>query len=178
MKARKMYIDVDGVLVVWDAEHNCVELARGLGRLMRFCKLHDIKPYWLSMWTLFPGSIEGLNGLLWPRTCPTMATPEPLVYDRAKGKSSVVDFESDFVWIEDGLGPGDLALLERHQARDRFFWTDGLDPDCLLKFMAFARARLGLPETTEWGPAWESSFTRPRRPLDAAGGGASSHEKP
>ena len=36
---RKMYLDVDGVLVVWDSAHNCIELARGFGRLMRFCKI-------------------------------------------------------------------------------------------------------------------------------------------
>jgi hypothetical protein len=177
MKTRKMYIDVDGVLVVWDPQHNCIELARGFGRLMRFCKLYDIKPYWLSMWALFPGSLQGVNCLLWPKSCPTLAVPEPLVYDRVKGKTSAIDFDSDFVWIEDGLGPAELAVLDQHNARDRFFWTDGLDADCLLKFMKFTRMRLNLPEVTDWGPNWESFFTRRRLP-ESGDGGISNQIKP
>ncbi len=161
-KPRKMYIDIDGVLVVWDSRHNCIELARGFGRLMRFCKINDIQPYWLSMWALFPGSLEGVNCLLWPKTCPTMAHPQPLVYDRAAGKATMIDFESDFVWIEDGLGDKDLAALTQHNAMDRFYWTDGTDGDCLIKFMEFTRQRLALPIHDEWGPAWDSTFSRPR----------------
>jgi len=177
MRPRKMYIDVDGVLVVWDSQHNCVELARGLGRLLRFCKIHDIKPYWLSMWALFPGSLDGVNCLLWPKSCPTMAIPEPLPYERAKGKTSVVDFDSDFVWIEDGLGPEELKTLEDHGVRDRFFWTNGVDVDCLLKFMEFTRQRLQLPEITDWGPNWDSSFARPRNP-ETGDNGISNRIKP
>ena len=177
MKPRKMYIDVDGVLVVWDREYNCVELSRGFGRLMRFCKIHDITPYWLSMWALFPGSLDGVNCLLWPKSCPTMAVPQPLVYDRARGKPSVIDFDSDFVWIEDGIGPAEIAALDRHNARDRFYWADGLDPDCLLKFIEFTRQRMDLPPIADWGPNWESGFTRPR--VHAAGDdGISNRVKP
>jgi len=156
-----MYLDVDGVLVVWDAEHNCIELARGFGRLMRFCKLHHIQPYWLSMWSQDPTTLHGLNCLLWPKTCPTMAVPEVVTYG-AEGKATAIDFASDFVWIEDGVGAKALETLERHGVRDRLFLADGLDPDCLIKFMAFAREKLGLPEIEDWGPNWESYFTRPR----------------
>ena len=162
MKQRKMYIDVDGVLVVWDADHNCIELARGFGRLMRFCKLHDIRPYWLSMWSEFPGALEGVNCLLWPKSCPTQAVPEVLTYGE-DGKAAAIDYKSDFVWIEDGIGERDLAVLDAHGARGRFFCADGLDADCLLKFMDFTREVMGLPEITDWGPNWESPFTRPRR---------------
>jgi len=163
-RARKMYIDVDGVLVVWDAAHNCIELARGFGRLMRFCKLHDIQPYWLTMWSHTPVALHGLNCLLWPKTCPTMATPAVATYDRQTGKAAAVDYESDFVWIEDGLGPKDLAVLARHGARDRLFVASGLDADCLIRFMAFTREKMHLPEIADWGPPWESSWTRPRGP--------------
>ena len=163
MKQRKMYLDIDGVLVVWDAEHNCIELARGFGRLMRFCKIHDIRPCWLSMWSKFPGALDGVNCLLWPKTCPTMAVPEIRPYGD-EGKAAAIDFDSDFVWIEDGIGERDLAILDEHNARDRFFLADGLDADCLLKFMAFTRKVMMLPEITDWGPNWESSFTRPRKP--------------
>ena len=161
MKPRKMYLDVDGVLVVWDAEHNCIELARGFGRLMRFSRLHDIQPYWLSMWSRDPTTLHGLNCLLWPKTCPTMAVPEVVTYG-PEGKAAAIDFASDFVWIEDGVGAKDLEVLERHGARDRFFLADGLDPDCLIKFMAFTREKMGLPEIEDWGPNWESPVTRPR----------------
>ncbi len=161
-----MYIDIDGVLVVWDAGHNCIELARGFGRLMRFCKIHDIQPYWLSMWSKFPGALDGVNCLLWPKTCPTMAVPEIQSYGE-DGKAAAIDFDADFVWIEDGIGEGDLAVLEAHVAGNRFFPADGLDPDCLLKFMEFTRGVMKLPEITDWGPNWESSFTRPRKLLPA-----------
>ncbi len=177
MKQRKMYIDIDGVLVVWDKEHNCTELARGFGRLMRFCKIHDIKPYWLTMWALFPGALDGVNCLLWPKSCPTQMIPETLVYDRAKGKTSVVDFDSDFVWIEDGLGPEELELLEQRGVRDRFFWTNGLDVDCLLKFMKFTQQKMNLKEITDWGPQWDSKFARPRSP-ESGDNGISNQIKP
>jgi hypothetical protein len=71
------------------------------GRLMRFCRIHEIQPYWLTMWALFPGTLDGVNCLLWPKSCPTMAHPIPLVYDRARGKAASIDYESGFVWIED-----------------------------------------------------------------------------
>ena len=45
---------------------------------------------------------------------------------------------------------------------DRAFFTDGLDPDCLIKFMDFTQEKLRLPPITDWGPAWQSGFTRPR----------------
>lgn len=164
MKPRKMYIDVDGVLVVWDAEHNCIELAHGFGRLMRFCKIHHIQPCWLSMWSRFEGTLHGLNCLLWPKTCPTMAVPEIVPYG-ADGKAAAIDYESDFVWIEDGIAEEALALLESHGARDRFFLADGLDADCLLKFMEFTRRVMDLPEIEDWGPNWDSPFSRRRPPL-------------
>ena len=170
MKPRKMYIDIDGVLVVWDAAHNCVELARGFGRLMRFCKIHDIQPYWLTMWSLFPGTLDGVNCLLWPKTCPTLAHPEPVVYDRAKGKAAAIDYGREFVWIEDGFGPADMAELRRQGAAERAFFTDGLDPDCLLKFMDFTQEKLRLPPIADWGPAWQSGFTTPRVPTNEADG--------
>ena len=81
VRPRKMYLDIDGVLVVWDAENNCIELSRGFGRLMRFRKLHDIQPYWLSVWALRPETTLGLNCLLWPSICPTMANPNPLPFE-------------------------------------------------------------------------------------------------
>jgi hypothetical protein len=161
-----MYIDIDGVLVVWDAGHNCIELSRGFGRLMRFCKIHDIQPCWLTMWALFPGTLDGVNCLLWPKTCPTLAHPLPVIYDRAKGKAASIDYDSDFVWIEDGFGPENMAELDRHGAADRAFFTDGCDPDCLIKFMDFTQEKLHLPPITDWGPAWDSGFTRPRRQTD------------
>ena len=34
MKPRKLYMDIDGVLVIWDKQYNCIELARGFGRLL------------------------------------------------------------------------------------------------------------------------------------------------
>ena len=164
MKQRKLYLDIDGVLVVWDAEHNCVELSRGFGRLMRFCRIHDIKPYWLTMWSKQPETLEGINCLLWPKTVPTLAIPEIQPYGD-DGKAAAIDYESDFVWIEDGIGENDVATLDAHNARDRFFLADGLDPECLLKFMDFTTKKMGLPEITDWGPNWESSWTQRRKPL-------------
>ena len=55
----------------------------------------------------------------------------------------------------------DAADRLRGQA-DRFYCTDGLDGDCLIKFIDFTRAKMDLPEIPEPGPAWESAFTRPR----------------
>jgi len=157
-----MYIDVDGVLVVWDKEHNCIELARGFGRLMRFCKIHDIQPYWLTMWSRSPSTLGGLNCLLWPKTCPTMAAPQALAYSQEQGKISAIDMDSDFVWIEDGIDDASLAALAGRGLADRFFWTDGTDGDCLIKFMDFTRRKMNLPDVADWGPPWESTFSRPR----------------
>ena len=162
-KARKMYIDVDGVLVVWDQTHNCTELARGFGRLMRFCKLHAIQPCWLTAWSKKPHHLEALGRLLWPDACPTMAVPQLVEY--ADGlKAAAIDYDSDFVWIEDGLGPDNAEILRQHGALDRFFWSDGVDPDCLLKFMAFTREKMNLPVIKDWGPAPDSLFAQPRHP--------------
>jgi hypothetical protein len=161
VKPRKMYLDVDGVLVVWDKEHNCIELARGFGRLMRFCRVHEITPCWLTLWSKRPETLEGINCLLWPKSCPTMAAPGIVDYGGGP-KAAAIDYASDFVWIEDGLGERDRAILAGHHALDRFFPADGLDPDCLLKFMEFTRRKMALPEIADWGPNWESFFTRPR----------------
>jgi len=166
---RKMYIDVDGVLIVWDAEHNCVELSRGYGRLMRFCALHDIRPLWLTGWSKAPADhLTALGRMLWPDHCPTMAAPEIIDYGDGP-KAAAVDYDSDFVWIEDGLGPEDVAILREHDALDRFFWTDGVDGDCLLKFIAFTSEKMGLPEIDDWGPACDSHFARPRDPSTRPG---------
>jgi hypothetical protein len=168
VRQRKMYVDIDGVLAVWDPACQCVELARGFGQLMRFCQVHSIQPFWLSMWSGNPAALEGLTCLLWPTTCPTMAHPQ-IVPIGKEGKATAIDFDSDFVWIEDGLTPRDAEVLRRHNAFDRFFFTNGLDPNCLLKFMDFTRARLGLPDLDLGvGPAWDSPMARPRvRPPEA-----------
>ncbi len=162
-KKRKMYLDVDGVLIVWDTDHNCVELSHGLGRLMRFCLLHDIEPFWLSMWCKDGEVPRGLNSLFWPGAAPTMVTPKPVAFGD-KGKAAAIDYDSDFVSIVDGIGPEDIETLEKHGATDRFFWTDGLNPNCLLEFMEFTREKMGLPEVEDWGPAWDSPFARARLP--------------
>ncbi len=93
MNPRKMCGDLDAAPAVLAVRHNCVELSRGFGRLMRFCKIHDIQPWWLTMWALFPGTLDAVN--------------------------------------------------------------------CLLKFMDFTQEKLRLPPIADWGPAWESEFTRP-----------------
>lgn len=162
MKQRKMYIDVDGVLVVWDRQFNCVELSRGFGRLMRFCKIHNIQPFWITMWSKNKEQLLGLGRLLWPDICPTMAQIQIIEFDGAQ-KAHAIDYASDFVWIEDGLSPADAECLRGRNALDRFFCVDGLDPECLLKFMEFTRERMNLPEIEEWGPQWDSFFSRPRQ---------------
>ena len=160
-KERKMYLDVDGVLAVWNEAHSCVELARGYGQLMRFCLLHQIRPYWLTCWSSQPQSLWGLNCLLWPNSCPTMAQPEVVLF-QGKSKARAIDFESDFVWIEDGISEEDQWVLRERNAEDRFFWTNGKNPDCLLEFMAYCEGRLGLPKIAEWTHPWQPSFSRPR----------------
>lgn len=161
MKPRKMYLDIDGVIVVWDRTHNCVELARGYGRLMRFCKLQDIRPIWLTMWSRSREHLTGISRLLWPDICPTMATPEIVTFEGSL-KAEAIDYNSDFVWIEDGLDERNIEVLRANGAEDRFFWTDGVDPDCLLKFMDFTREKMKLPPIEDWGPEWGSTFARPR----------------
>lgn len=162
MRTRKMYIDIDGVLVVWDAQHQCIELARGFGRLMRFCQIQAIQPYWLSMWSGNKPALDGLLCLLWPTICPTMAHPQTVVVGDA-GKAACIDYQSDFVWIEDGLSARDRDILEQNHALDRFFCTDGLDPDCFLKFMEFTRQQMNLPDLTLGSDSpWDSPMTRPR----------------
>ena len=163
MKERKMYLDVDGVLVVWDDRYSCIAMAEGYGRLMRFCKLHDIQPYFLTMWSKQPDTLKGLQCLLWPTTCPTMAVPEIIEYGD-DSKSSAIDYESDFVWIEDGIGVDDVECLKRHGALDRFFWTDGHDVMCLLKFMDFTRQKLNLRGGENWQHEWQPAISDPGPP--------------
>jgi len=162
MHVKKLYMDIDGVLVIWDARHQCIELARGFGRLMRFCQVHEIQPCWLTLWCGNRPALEGLTCLLWPTICPTMAHPQ-IVDVGPDGKAAAIDYTSDFVWIEDGLNPHDREELQRHDALDRFYCTDGLDPDGLLKFMDFTRQRLNLPDRDLGaGPAWDHAMTRAR----------------
>ena len=153
---RKMYIDVDGVLVVWDDACSCIELARGFGRLMRFCLLHRIEPYWLSRWSA--DAHQRINSLLWPSWCRTMANPMVLNMAGGGNKAHAVDYDSDFVWIEDGLMPADADYLRERDCLDRVFITDGRDPDCLMKFMDFAAERLRLPPIVEWHENVELPF--------------------
>jgi len=42
-----------------------------------------------------------------------MAVPQIAAYGE-KGKTSAVDYDSDFVWIEDGISPEDMKVLEEH----------------------------------------------------------------
>jgi hypothetical protein len=159
MKKRKMYLDIDGVLSVWNEKYKCIELSRGFGRLMRFCKIHDIQPYWLSYWCRRPETLIGLNCLLWPQTAGTMAVPEILEWEN--NKALAIDYDSDFVWIEDGIDKETAAVLREHSALDRFFWTHGSNPDCLLLFIEFARKRLGLPITEDWSDPYECPYMAP-----------------
>jgi len=159
-KKRKMYIDVDGVLVVWNPAKSCIELSRGYGELMRFCLIHDIQPYWLTMWSDSPEHLEGLSRLLWPDICPTMAQPRILKVG-SSNKADCIDYNSDFVWIEDGLGDHDIDILKSHNAFDRFFYTNGQNPDCLLEFMTFTQNRLDLPDITDWESGWHPDITLP-----------------
>lgn len=159
-----MYLDVDGVIVVWNQEKSCIELSRGFGELMRFCKLHDIQPFWLTMWSMNVPHLEGLGRLLWPDICSTMAMPEIINVDGLP-KATYIDYESDFVWIEDGIGDKETRILKEHDALDRFFWTDGRNPNCLHEFMEFTRQRMGLPEIKEWKNDWEPGLTSPKQDM-------------
>ena len=134
---RRMYLDIDGVIAVWDHNNSCVELSRGYGYLMRFCKLHKIQPYWLSMWCNNPKHVTGVSRLLLPDCCSTMASP---IITKLNGrqKSDCIDYSSGFVWIEDGISEYDINNLKKHNSLHRFFWTSGRDPDCLYKFIEFS----------------------------------------
>jgi len=92
VKKRKLYMDIDGVLVTWDSEFNCIKLAHGFGRLLRFCQIHEIQFCWLTMWSANPVALKGLGRLLWPDICPTMAKPEILTFD-GDFKAEAIDFE-------------------------------------------------------------------------------------
>lgn len=158
-KQRKMYLDIDGVLIVWQEQYKCIELARGFGRLMRFCKIHEIQPYWLSQWCMNPGTLTGLNCLLWPTSAGTMAIPKIQKWEY--NKAEAIDFESDFVWIEDGIDDDAVAVLRSHAALDRFFWCHGSNSYGLLHFMEFTRKRLSLPVTENWHDDWNNPFLAP-----------------
>lgn len=160
MKQNKMYIDVDGVVVVWNPAKSCIEFARGFGELLRFCKIHAIQPYWLTNWSNSPVHLEGIGRLLWPDICPTMAHPRILRL-RHRTKASLVDYRSNFVWIEDGITEKDVGILRRHHALDRFFWTSGKDPNCLRKFMKFAEVKLGLKPIRKWKHRWSPAISKP-----------------
>jgi len=140
---RNMYLDIDGVIAVWDDENSCVEVSRGYGYLMRFCKLHGIQPHWLSMWCNSPDHITGVSRLLWPDCCSTMASPIITNLD-GRQKSDCIDYSAEFVWIEDGISEYDADNLRRHDALHRFFWTSGRDPDCLHKFIDFTCRVFGI----------------------------------
>ncbi len=159
MTQRKMYMDIDGVLIVWNEKYQCIELSRGYGQLMRFCKIHDIQPYWLSQWCHNPETLIGLNCLLWPRTAGTMA--EPQIQSWKNSKASAIDYDSDFVWIEDGIDDDEMDILRSHNATDRFFWCHGTNPDALLHFMEFTRKRLSLPKIDNWESDWDNPFVAP-----------------
>lgn len=158
---RKMYLDIDGVIAVWDGKNSCVELSRGYGYLMRFCRLNDIEPHWLSMWCNSPDYVTGVSRLLWPDCTSTMASP---VITRLEGrqKSDCIDYNSDFVWIEDGIPDYDVNNLKKHNSLHRFFYTNGRDPDCLYKFIEFACGVFGIKDTVPQGGTEGPDISRPR----------------
>ncbi len=159
---RKMYLDIDGVIAVWDHDNSCVELSRGYGYLMRFCKLHDIQPCWLSMWCDSPQYITGVSRLLWPDCCSTMATP--LITELGgRQKSDCIDYSADFVWIEDGLSEYDVDNLKKHTSLHRFFWTSGTDPDCLHKFIAFTCGVFSIDNNLDYGCDQSPGISRPKQ---------------
>ncbi len=158
---RKMYLDVDGVIVVWDRDNSCVELSRGYGYLMRFCKLHDIQPCWLSTWCNSPDQLTGISRLLWPDCCTTMASPI-ITELGGRQKSDCVDYQADFVWIEDGLGEYDTKNLKKHNALHRFFWTSGREPDCLYRFIEFTCQVFNIRNTLEYHCDESPQISRPK----------------
>ena len=158
-----MYLDIDGVLSVWDEKHACVELSRGYGYLMRFCKLHEIQPYWLSMWCDHPEYLTGVSRLLWPDCTSSMASPI-LTKLEGKEKSDCVDYASDFVWIEDGIGDYDVQNLKQHNALHRFFYTNGRDADCLHKFIDFSCQIFNIDNSCDYHSNAFPDISRPKHP--------------
>ncbi|MCR4324925.1 MAG: hypothetical protein NUV69_04545 [Candidatus Curtissbacteria bacterium] len=129
-KMKKLYLDIDGVILNKDlspANHLKEFLERVLPK-------YDV--YFLT--THCKGDAEYtlnyLSRLLDQEIIELLKTVKPTTFDRLKTEG--IDFNSEFIWLDDYLFDSEIAELEKHGAKDSWIKADlKNDPDFLKHFI-------------------------------------------
>ena len=65
-------------------------------------------------------------------------------------KTDAIDFDEDFIWLDDDLGSTERMILENHGALDGHFMMDWRDPEMAKKALAEIKSRMEvIPEVDE-----------------------------
>jgi len=113
----KIYLDIDGTLI-HARGYNAGESADGLEELMEALKPYDT--YWLTTHCMYGDPTHAQNIL-------KHALPERLhtEVDRIKptkwqmSKTEALDFDSEFLWLDDTIISGEEEVLRRKAKRDK-----------------------------------------------------------
>ena len=135
LKKLNIYLDVDGVL------RGTASPKEYIVKLLKHCLEHyQTSTYWLTTHCKHgENRVErALRGEL----------PDELVEQICNAfqaadwdvlKTDAIDFDSDFVWFDDNLLWSERAVLEKHDALDKFFRMNPRDPEMAQKALEFLK---------------------------------------
>lgn len=137
MTSRKMYLDIDGVLVAGSSTFGLETFIAGHAvEFLSFC-LANYECYWLTTHCR-DGDTSHLMAYLGKASDRVLLRLSREVKPTSWStlKTEAIDFESDFYWIDDSPLQYEIEQLEMRGVQDRWIHTDTRkDPDGLLRVM-------------------------------------------
>ena len=124
----KVYLDIDGVLLVNDKQG-----AHGVHEFVKYL-VNRYSVYWLTTHCRKPGDdpLPMLSSVLDKKTIAYLEKVQPVYWDTLKTEG--IDFSSEFVWFDDDLLEAEAKELDKHGATLSWVEIDlAKDPDQLSK---------------------------------------------
>ncbi len=132
----KLYLDIDGVLLT----NRNIQAADGVVDFVSYITAH-YDCYWLT--THCKGdagtAIDYLSEYLPQETIEKLKSVKPTVWDTLKTEG--IDFDSDFVWLDDYVMNAEKSVLKEHGKTDSLIMVDLGKEDALLEIVSIIKAK-------------------------------------
>ena len=132
-----IYLDIDGVL------RGTASPKEDIIELVEFClQNHPNSTYWLTTHCKHGENHaeSALKGLL-PDALVEQACNTFLPTEWEVLKTDAIDFNQDFVWLDDTLFQSERIVLEKNNVLDSFFRMDPKDPKSAQNALTFLKSR-------------------------------------